>query len=180
MWVSNQLANDSPNRRSGVIAWPGSATPINGHIASRYLDFDRNRSFSSSIEQIFEWFRAPVDSRINFGVIYHFKTDETGKPSGEIRSVQPWIDYLGHFFGPISSKMNETLKQCDEDIGRLLKIIDDDEFFRTNLNVIITSDHGMHDIDETHSIILEKYIDKSLFSAYGARSFANIFVKNSQ
>ena len=75
--------------------------------------------------------------------------------------------------------MNETLKQCDEDIGRLLKIIDDDEFLRTNLNVIITSDHGMHDIDETHSIILEKYIDKSLFSAYGARSFANIFVKNS-
>ena len=76
--------------------------------------------------------------------------------------------------------MNKTLEQCDDDIGLLLEMIDNDTLLRTNLNVIITSDHGMHSIDKAHKIVLENYIDKSLFSAYGARSFANIFVKNSE
>jgi predicted AlkP superfamily pyrophosphatase or phosphodiesterase len=74
--------------------------------------------------------------------------------------------------------MNETLKQCDDYIGQLLDIIDHDEYLKTNLNVIITSDHGMYTVNKTNQIKLEDYIDKSLFSAYGARSFANIFVKN--
>lgn len=75
--------------------------------------------------------------------------------------------------------MNQTLRQCDDDIGLLLDMIDKDEYLKKNLNVIITSDHGMHSIEKAHKITLENYIDKSLFTVYGARSFANIFVKNS-
>ncbi len=82
----------------------------------------------------------------------------------------------GHRYGPISSEMNKTLQECDNYVGQLLQIIDNDEYLKTNLNVIITSDHGMSAVDRTHKIILEQYIDKSLFSAYGAHSFANIFV----
>jgi predicted AlkP superfamily pyrophosphatase or phosphodiesterase len=82
----------------------------------------------------------------------------------------------GHQYGPISSEMNRTLKQCDEYVAQLLNIIDHDDYLRTNLNVIITSDHGMHEVDRTHQIILEDLIDKSLFSAYGGHSFVNIFV----
>ena len=74
--------------------------------------------------------------------------------------------------------MNRTLKQCDDYIGQLLETIDGDEHLQANLNVIITSDHGMHEIERQNKIKLEDYIDKALFSAYGARSFANIFVKN--
>ena len=85
---------------------------------------------------------------------------------------------LGHHFGPISPEMNKTLKECDDYVGQLLNLIDQHDDLKNNLNVIITSDHGMHEIDKTHKIRLEDYIDKSLFSAYGARSFVNIFVKN--
>jgi len=74
--------------------------------------------------------------------------------------------------------MNQTLAKCDGYIGKILEIIDSDEDLKKNLNVIITSDHGMHDIDKTHKIKLEQFIDKSLYSAYGPRSFANIFVHN--
>ena len=73
--------------------------------------------------------------------------------------------------------MNTTLKECDSYVAQLLQMIDQDEYLRTHLNVIVTSDHGMHDVDKTRRIILEQLIDKSLFSAYGGRSFANIFVK---
>ena len=34
----------------------------------------------------------------------------------------------------------------------------------------------MHEIPANHTIILEDYVDTSLFSAYGNRAFVNIFV----
>lgn len=87
MWISNQLANGSLRRQSGVIAWPGSATRINGHRPFKYLDYDPKRSFHWSIDQIFEWFRAAEEDRINFGVVYHFEPDETGRYSTLISSI---------------------------------------------------------------------------------------------
>lgn len=38
----------------------------------------------------------------------------------------------------------------------------------------------MHDVDAKRSIILENYIDRSLFTAFGGRTFTNIFVKDSK
>lgn len=159
IWISNQLANDSFERHSGVIDWPGSNMPVNNHIADKHLGYDYNRPFESALKQVFDWFKGPESTRINFGVIYHPEPDRTG-----------------HIYGPISDEMNRTLAECDKYIGKLLEMIDKDEDFKKNLNVIITSDHGMHDINKTHKIFLEKIIDKSLYSAYGPRSFANIFV----
>jgi predicted AlkP superfamily pyrophosphatase or phosphodiesterase len=87
---------------------------------------------------------------------------------------------LGHEHGPISSEMNKTLKECDDYVSKLLQMIDNDDYLKTNLNVIITSDHGMHEIKKNHTIKLEHYIDTSLFSAYGSRSFVNIFVHSNR
>jgi hypothetical protein len=79
IWISNQLANDSNQRRSGVIAWPGINTPINGHLPFKYQSFNITRQFDSILKQIFDWFREPIDTRINLGVVYHSEPDITGK-----------------------------------------------------------------------------------------------------
>jgi hypothetical protein len=79
IWISNQLANNSSPRRSGAIAWPGSNVPINGHRPYKYEDYNSTRSFDTVIKRIFEWFREPMDTRINFGAIYHYEPDLTGK-----------------------------------------------------------------------------------------------------
>jgi len=76
--------------------------------------------------------------------------------------------------------MNKTLIECDNYLGQLLQIIDNDEYLKTNLNVIITSDHGMQEIKKNHTIKLEDYIDTSLFKAYGGRTYVNIFVHSSK
>ncbi|UJR31347.1 hypothetical protein I4U23_018843 [Adineta vaga] len=159
IWISNQLVNSTLQRRSGIIAWPGSNVPINGYRPHKYQLFNATRPLDNAFKQVLDWFREPMSTRINFGAVYHSEPDVTG-----------------HFYGPISSQMNETLKKCDDYVRELLEMIDKDEYLRNNLNVIITSDHGMHDVEKTHRIILEDYIDKSLFSAYGGRAFANIFV----
>jgi hypothetical protein len=72
--------------------------------------------------------------------------------------------------------MEKTLKEVDSYVGNLLQMIDNDEYLKANLNVIITSDHGMQEIKKNHTIKLEDYVDTSLFSAYGGRAFVNIFV----
>lgn len=134
--------------------------------------------------QIFAWFHEPPATRINFGAIYFPEPDETGTNTADNHRKQYFIVlfilYLGHQFGPISPEMNKTLQQCDDYIGLLLKMVDDDPFLKTNLNVILTSDHGMHEVEKSHRIILENYIDKNLFSAYGGRPLANIFVHKSR
>lgn len=79
IWVSNQLSNDSNQRRSGVIAWPGVNTPINGHLPSKSQPFNLTRKFDLILKQIFDWFREPISTRINFGVIYYPEPDITGK-----------------------------------------------------------------------------------------------------
>lgn len=38
----------------------------------------------------------------------------------------------------------------------------------------------MHDVDRKHSIILDQYINKNLFEAYGGRTFVNIFVNDAK
>jgi len=79
IWVSNQLKNDSSQRRSGVIAWPGCNTPINGHVPYKYEDYVPNRPFDLVLKRILEWFREPIETRINFGAVYHFQPDAAGR-----------------------------------------------------------------------------------------------------
>ncbi|CAF1518795.1 unnamed protein product [Adineta ricciae] len=159
IWIGNQLANDSLHRRSGVIAWPGSNVPINGHLPSRRLPFDFNRTCRTVMQQAFEWFREPPETRINFGAIYCFEPDRTG-----------------HAHGPLSSEMNQTLHQLDKDLSELLHLIDADPYLKTNLNVIVTADHGMHEVKANQRIKLDNYIDSTLYKAYGSRIFLNLFI----
>ena len=79
IWISNQLANDSDQRRSGVIAWPGSNVPINGYLPSKYDQYVPKRPFDLVLKTILHWFREPITTRINFGAVYHFEPDATGK-----------------------------------------------------------------------------------------------------
>ena len=159
IWISNQLANDSTNRRSGVIAWPGSEVVINGNRPIKHQAYNGSRLFDSVLKQIFDWFLEPIETRINLGVIYHYQPDVTG-----------------HKYGPISPEMNQTIHECDAYIVQLLQIIDRNEYLKENLNVIITADHGMTQTDRNHQIILADYVNTNLFSAYGSRALVNIFV----
>ena len=47
-----------------------------------------------------------------------------------------------------------------------------------SLNLILTSDHGMVNTTNEKVILLKKYVDTSLFSAYGGVVNKNLFLKN--
>ena len=52
-------------------------------------------------------------------------------------------------------------------VGQLLQLIDQNEYLNDNLNVTLTSDHGLQEILPNHTVILDDYVDTPLFSAYG-------------
>jgi len=73
--------------------------------------------------------------------------------------------------------MTATVRQCDEDLGYLLDKIDSNKKLRKNLHLIVTSDHGMEQINGTNNpLYIEKYFDGTKVKAFGIPPVMNIFV----
>jgi ectonucleotide pyrophosphatase/phosphodiesterase family protein 5 len=73
--------------------------------------------------------------------------------------------------------MRNKLIELDKHLGYLIDQLKASRLFE-NLNIIITSDHGMQSILNKEPIILDKYVNSSLFEAYGTSTTLNIFLKN--
>ena len=82
-------------------------------------------------------------------------------------------------YGPYSIEMTEKLFYINEILGYLLDQLKINGLF-DELNLIITSDHGMDTISNKTAIFLDTYIDTQLFEAYGSRACYSLFVKNSK
>ncbi|CAF0998471.1 unnamed protein product [Adineta steineri] len=143
--------------RSGVVGWPQDSIHI-----SKYQPFNRSRSFRDIIDQMLLWFN-DLNEPINFGAMYFYEPDRTG-----------------HQTGPYSKNMTTMVRECDELLGYLLDKIDTNEKLRKNLHLIVTSDHGMEQINGTNNpIYLEDYVDHTKIRSFGVPPVTNIFVLSS-
>ncbi|CAF1370640.1 unnamed protein product [Adineta steineri] len=151
IWTLNEQMNGA---RSGVINWP------QGFIStSKYEPYKKDRSFKDTIDLMLSWFN-DQDRPINFGAMYFPEPDLTGRQTG-----------------PYSRNMKETIKQCDEYLGYLLNEIDKDIRLKTKLHLIITSDHGMEQINATDKpMYLEDFVNINKLKAFGTETVLNIFV----
>lgn len=153
IWSVNERRQGA---RSGVSSWPQENILI-----SKYQPYNVSRPFRDIIDQIIRWLTDPIEP-INFGAIYYREPD-----------------YAGHRFGPFSETMATTVRQCDEYLGYLLDQIDAHPKLRDNLHLIVTSDHGMEQINGTDNpIYVEDYIDGVKVKGFGAKTSQNIFVES--
>jgi predicted AlkP superfamily pyrophosphatase or phosphodiesterase len=73
--------------------------------------------------------------------------------------------------------MKNIINQCDEYLGYLLNEIDRNINLKNNLHLIITSNHGMEQINATNQpIYLEDYVDMTKIKVFGTETVLNIFV----
>lgn len=73
--------------------------------------------------------------------------------------------------------MTEMVRQCDDNLGYLLDRIEENAQLRQHLHLIVTSDHGMAQINgTTNPIYLEDYLDVNQVNVYSLSSVMNIFV----
>ncbi|CAF1160576.1 unnamed protein product [Rotaria sordida] len=153
IWTINEERYDG---RSGVIGWPQHSISI-----SKYEPYRKERSFKEIIDRMLKWFNDPIKP-INFGAIYF-----------------PEPELTGYQTGPYSDKMKEIIKTCDEHLGYLLNEIDKNVNLKNNLHLIITSDHGMEEINATDKpIYLEDYVDMTKLKAFGTETVINIFLNS--
>ncbi|CAH3177176.1 unnamed protein product [Porites lobata] len=66
-------------------------------------------------------------------------------------------DHSGHKFGPNSPEIKSVIRRMDNVTGYLLESLRNRGLLN-QVNLIITSDHGMADVNNSHLIQLDYYI----------------------
>lgn len=130
--------------RQGLTAatffWPGSEAPVGGAHATHWKAYDASIPHEERIEQVLAWLDLPDEERPDFITLYFSR-----------------VDSLGHRHGPDAPEVTAAIADIDADLGRLLRGLEDRGLLGA-MHVLVTSDHGMSDIDPERYIWLDDYL----------------------
>lgn len=137
IWVTAE----KQGKKAATLFWPGSEAPIKGMHASRWLTYDESISHNARVDTLINWHLLPKNERPLFSTFY--LSD---------------VDTQGHRYGPDSDSVALAIEEADRTIGLLIEELKRNNVW-PNINVIITSDHGMTEISEDRIILIDKIID---------------------
>lgn len=127
--------------------WVGSEAPIGGVFPTYYKQFNDKIPYKDRINQVFQWFELPEEERPQFITLYF-----------------EFIDHIGHHTGTSSEELRKALNEADDLLGEIMRKVDESNL---PITTIITSDHGMIDMqsDDKHIVqigdVMEKLKDKA-------------------
>lgn len=153
IWTLNQM---NGNGRRSAAEWVGSNVVFNNQTIID-IPYQGSMPFNTLIDKFVNLFS---NKTINFGALYFNEPDHTG-----------------HLYGPLSIEIKKKLEEVDQNLGYLITQLKKLNLFE-QLNLIITSDHGMQQISNETAIFLSSYVNTDLFEAYGGVVNLNLFIKN--
>jgi len=112
--------------KSASYFWVGSEAPVTGSFPDYYHIYDGSVANETRIQAAVDWLELPASERPNFMTLYF-----------------SLVDSQGHATGPNAKETKETVLEADRLIGLLMEKLEDVDL---PVNIIITSDHGMHEI----------------------------------
>lgn len=140
IWVSNEWQE---NKTSASAMWPGTDVKIHNTLPHFYMKYNYSVSFSERVEKIIEWLNSS-NPLVTFATLYWEEPDASG-----------------HKYGPEDTKnMTKVLQEVDKHIGLLVEKLKVSNLWE-EINVIITSDHGMAQCSQERLIKLDRCIDPS-------------------
>ncbi|TNN44151.1 Ectonucleotide pyrophosphatase/phosphodiesterase family member 5 [Liparis tanakae] len=142
LWVTLQNAGG----RSAAAMWPGSDVKIHGLYPSRYLPYNASVTFEDRVARIVRWFSGPEGEAVDFGVLYWEEPDESG-----------------HALGPQSPLMDPVIADIDEKLGFLVAALKEAGLYE-EVNLVVTSDHGMAQLSPDKIIELDQYLSRDLYT----------------
>lgn len=142
--------------------WVGSEAAIQGHYPNHYYLYDKAVPNEKRVDKVLEWLALPDDQRPHF-----------------ITTYMSDVDSAGHDFGPKSSQVSEAVAAVDAQIGRLKQGIDILRAKGLAINLIIVSDHGMHDVSPKKLVRIEDPLLSS-FQVVGVGPQMLIYLKEGQ
>ncbi|XP_036822495.1 ectonucleotide pyrophosphatase/phosphodiesterase family member 7 [Oncorhynchus mykiss] len=143
LWITAQ----NQGLKTGSFFFPGGAANYSGQSVNRAVveetgqQDDNETEWQQNIDTVLSWF---TEEDFDFVTLYY------GEP-----------DNVGHAKGPDHPDRKTIIKQIDRTIGYLREAIQRDGLTE-NLNIIITSDHGMTTVKKrplVDEIILSKYLN---------------------
>jgi len=137
IWVTAE----KQGKVSATYFWPGSEAEINGKRPTYWYVFDPSTSNETIIDQLLAWLDLPEGERPVFMMAYFYDAD-----------------HWGHNLGPEAEGMDTIIQGLDLDLGRLIAGLTARDLL-DKVNIIITADHGMVEIDRERMIFLDDYID---------------------
>ena len=150
IWITNQKAPQATlsRRRSGVLFWPGGDVELHGSRAAHWKHYNKSIPDKSRIDTVIKWF-TDKHQPINLGLLYFSEPDS-----------------MGHEVGPNSDKILDLVVELDATVGYLISELEN-VYLMDNMNIIITSDHGMVEIDNNNVVELKNFLDSSLYELIG-------------
>uniref|UniRef100_A0A2C9JT74 Bis(5'-adenosyl)-triphosphatase n=2 Tax=Biomphalaria glabrata TaxID=6526 RepID=A0A2C9JT74_BIOGL len=159
IWVTNQFQKS--HGRSGSIMWWGSENLVKFMKPTLTMSYEDNILFNQAVDTIVNWFTSEFP--INLGLLYFPEPDSTG-----------------HKYGPNSVNITKKIEEVDNGLKYLLAKLAEKDLL-DDINIIITSDHGMSEITKENFIDLNDIVDPASFeylgSGNGPYSSLSIFPK---
>ncbi|XP_045196837.2 bis(5'-adenosyl)-triphosphatase enpp4-like [Mercenaria mercenaria] len=147
-------------KKTGIYFWHGSETEIQGLRPDFYYAYNRSVPFKERVDTVVQWLSNSTFD-IDLAMLYFYQPDRTG-----------------HLYGPNSSEVISKVEEMDAILGYLVRELDKTEML-DKINIIVTSDHGMAEIDYTNRRIdVSDYIDMTaILHIPAAGPVANILPK---
>lgn len=121
--------------------WPGSEAPIQGVRPTDWFTYDGSVPGITRVDQVLEWLDRPDETRPDVVTLYFSR-----------------VDTKGHYFGPTSDSVTTALREVDGFLQRMLDGLAD-RGIENDVNLIVTSDHGMTPVSRDRTIVLDEYVD---------------------
>lgn len=140
--------------------WVGSEANIQGKYPSIWKKYNKSIPWQQRVDSVISWLILPEKDKPHLILWYVSEPDGTG-----------------HKYGPESNERKEMIVKLDSLIGYFLAKLDSISIGK-NVNIIITSDHGMEEIRSDKFIVLDELIPKSWYEmALGGNPVFNIWAK---
>lgn len=125
---------------SGSYFWVGSESEIKGVRPTYWKKYENDFPYKQRIDSVISWLQKPADIRPHL-ILWYF--DEP--------------DHTGHKYGPDSKELEDKIIELDFLIGYFISEIQKLPI-ADQINIIITSDHGMANISENRKVALEDHL----------------------
>ncbi|MEZ5082418.1 MAG: ectonucleotide pyrophosphatase/phosphodiesterase [Bacteroidales bacterium] len=126
--------------KSGSYFWVGSEAEIDGFRPTYWKTYTKDFPYKQQIDSVISWLQKPEDYRPQLILWYFDEPDQTG-----------------HIAGPDSQELESKIIELDFLLGYFINEIEKLPF-REQINVIVTSDHGMSATSEERKIVLYDFI----------------------
>lgn len=129
--------------KSASYFWVGSEAPHQDIFPSYHYDYKGSVPFEERLDGVIEWLNLPEDERPHL-IMWYIQ-----EPDG-----------IGHDVGPNHPEMINMVEYLDSLVGVFYYKINE-LAIAENINIIITSDHGMGEISKNRTIYLDDLISKN-------------------